>query len=171
MTTARGSVAAGGGQTSGMAARIEVVPGTAENWRACAALRPAPGQQDFVSPVTYSLCVCAYGDVWTPWAVTRDGTVVGCAMTGTDDDGSRWIGGLLVDAAVQRTGIARAAVTLLRDRLAAEPGCPNVALRYTPHNAAARALCASLGFRGTGETEDDGAELVDRWTPDGQRSA
>ena len=154
-----------------MDSRIDVVPVTAENWRACAALRPAPGQEDFVSPVTYSLCLCAYGDVWTPWAVTRGGSVVAFAMTGADDDGSRWIGGLLVDAAVQRAGIARAAVALLRDRLATGPGCPNVALSYTPDNTAARALYASLGFRETGETEDDGAEVVARWTPDGQRSA
>jgi diamine N-acetyltransferase len=149
-----------------MDAAIDVVPVTAENWRACAALRPAPGQEDFVSPVTYYLCLCAYGDVWTPWAVTRDGAVVGFAMTGRDDDGSRWIGGLLVDAALQRVGIARAAVALLRDRLAAEPGCPNVALSYAAANTAARALYVSLGFRETGETEDDGAEVVARWTPD-----
>lgn len=82
-----------------------------------------------------------------------------------DDDGSHWIGGLFVDAAVQRSGIARAAVTLLRDRLAAEPGCPTVVLSYPPGNAAARQLAASFGFAETGETEDDGAEVVARWTP------
>jgi diamine N-acetyltransferase len=144
---------------------IDVVPVTAANWRACAALRPAPGQEEFVSPVTYSLCLCAYGDVWTPWAITRGGDVVGFAMTGADDDGSRWIGGLLVDAAVQRSGIARAAVAVLRDRLAAEPGCPNVALSYPPGNAAARPLSAARGCAATGAPEDDGAEVVARWTP------
>jgi len=145
--------------------RIDVVPVTAANWRDCAALRPGPGQEEFVSPVAYSLCVCSYGDVWTPWAITRAGRVVGFAMTGVDDDGSRWIGGLLVDAAVQRSGVARAAVTLLRDRLAAEPGCINVGLSYSADNVAARSLYASLGFRETGETEDDGAEVVARWMP------
>jgi diamine N-acetyltransferase len=144
---------------------IDVVPVTADTWRDCAALRPGRGQEELVSPVTHSLCVCAYGDVWTPWAITGAGRVVGFAMTGVDDDGSRWIGGLLVDAAVQRRGVARAAVTLLRDRLAAEPGCPNVGLSYTAANVAARALYASLGFRETGETEDDGAEVVARWVP------
>lgn len=144
---------------------IDVVPVTAANWRACAALRPAPGQEEFVSPVTYSLCLCSYGEVWTPWAITRDDAVVGFVMTGVDDDGSRWMGGLLVDAAHQRSGIGRGAVTLLRDRLAAEPGCPDVALSYTAENTAARALYATLGFRETGETEDDGTEVVARWTP------
>jgi diamine N-acetyltransferase len=57
---------------------------------------------------------------------------------------------------------------MLRDRLAAEPGCPNVGLSYTADNVAARALYASLGFRETGETADDGAEVVARWVS-GQR--
>jgi diamine N-acetyltransferase len=145
---------------------IDIVPVTAANWRACAALRRAPGQEEFVSRVTYSLCLCTYGEVWTPWAITRGDAVVGFVMTGVDDDGSRWMGGLLVDAGAQRSGIGRAAVTLLRDRLAAEPGCPNVALSYSRDNTAARALYASLGFRETGETEDDGVEIVARWTPE-----
>jgi len=32
-------------------------------------------------------------------------------MRGVDDDASRWIGGLVIDAAHQRHGVARAAVT------------------------------------------------------------
>jgi RimJ/RimL family protein N-acetyltransferase len=77
--------------------------------------------------------------------------------------GSRWIGGLLVDAADQRTGVGRATVRALMDRFAAEPDCPNVALSYAPDNIAARRLYRALGFGETGETE--GTELVARWTP------
>ena len=39
--------------------------------------------------------------------------------------------------------------------------CPNVALSYSSDNTGARALYASLGFRQTGEMEDD--EVVARW--------
>ena len=141
---------------------IDFEPVTSANWRDCAALTVAPQQRDFVSPVAYSLCLCAYGDVWHPLAATRDGEVVGFVMWGADDDGSRWIGGLVVDARRQRQGIGGEIVRRLRERLIAEPGCPNVALSYTPENEDAGRLYRSLGFAETGETEDD--EIVARWT-------
>ncbi len=143
---------------------VDLEPVTAQNWRACAALTVHPEQRRFVSEVTFYLCLCHYGDVWHPLAVVRDGAVVGFAMWGIDDDGSRWIGGLVVDAAHQRQGIGRAAVCALRERLIAEPGCPNVALSYEPENTVARELYRDLGFRETGETE--GTELIARWCPD-----
>lgn len=144
---------------------IRLEPVTAENWRDCARLQVRPEQADFVMPVTYYLCLCAYGDAWQPLAISRAGQVVGFVMCGRDEDRSAWIGGLVIDAAAQGSGVARSAVRQLRDRLAAEPDCRNVALSYSPENTAARALYFALGFRETGETEDDGAELVARWTP------
>ncbi len=134
---------------------VALVPVTADNWRACAALRVHPDQQGFVNPVTYYLCLCHYGKVWQPLAVTRDGEVRGFVMWGVDDDRRGCFGGLFVDASAQRTGLARAAVTELVARFAAEPGCPNAALSYHPDNTAARRLYASLGFTETGETDDD----------------
>ncbi|GAA0813203.1 GNAT family N-acetyltransferase [Spirilliplanes yamanashiensis] len=139
---------------------VDLVPVTAANWRACAALRVRPDQERFVSPVTYYLCLCHYGDVWHPLAITRDGVVAGFVMWGVDDDRSRWIGGLVVDAAHQRAGLGRAAVERLVERFAAEPDCPGAALSYQPANTGARALYASLGFAETGEVEDD--EVVAR---------
>ena len=142
---------------------IALEPVTADNWRACAALKVHPSQQRFVNDVTYYLCLCTYGDVWQPLAVTRDGEVAGFVMWGVDDDRSRWIGGLVVDAAHQRQGIGHEVVRQLRERLIAEPDCPNVALSYAPDNTAARHLYRTLGFHETGETE--GTELVARWQP------
>ena len=139
---------------------ISLEPVTADNWRDCAALAVHPAQQRFVNPVTHYLCVCAYGTTWQPLAVVRSGAVVGFVMWGVDDDRSRWIGGLTVDAAAQRTGVARAAVGLLLDRFAADPECPAAALSYHPDNVAARTLYAALGFVETGEREDD--EVVAR---------
>jgi diamine N-acetyltransferase len=144
------------------AVRVALEPVTEANWRACAELTVRPEQADFVAPVTYYLCMCAYGTTWHPLAVVRDGTVVGFCIWGVDDDGSRWIGGLVIDAGVQRSGIGRAAVTALIERFEAEPACTGVALSYSPDNTAARDLYASLGFSETGETEDDGAEVVAR---------
>lgn len=142
---------------------IRLEPVTAGNWRDCAALTVHPGQRDFVADVTYYLCMCHYGDTWNPLAVVRGEEVVGFVIWGVDDDGSRWIGGLVVDAAHQRQGIGRETVRQLRERLIAEPGTPNVALSYQTANTAARDLYLSLGFVETGEVEDD--EVVARWAP------
>ncbi|BCY06418.1 N-acetyltransferase [Actinoplanes sp. L3-i22] len=142
---------------------IRLEPVTAGNWRDCAALTVHEEQRRFVADVTYYLCMCTYGDTWQPLAAYRGDTVAGFAIWGVDDDGSRWIGGLVVDAKHQRQGVGRELVRQLRERLIAEPGTPNVALSYQPANVGARALYLSMGFAETGETEDD--EVIARWTP------
>ncbi|MFF5082580.1 GNAT family N-acetyltransferase [Actinoplanes sp. NPDC000266] len=142
---------------------VELTPVTAGNWRDCATLTVHPDQQRFVNAVTYYLCLCNYGNLWNPLAITRDGEVVGFAMWAKDDDGSAWIGGLVIGSQHQRQGIGHAAVRKLREQLIAEPGTPNVALSYEADNTAARHLYRTLGFHETGETED--TELVARWTP------
>ncbi|MEU4216189.1 GNAT family N-acetyltransferase [Actinoplanes sp. NPDC026623] len=140
---------------------ISLEPVTKDNWRACVALTVRPDRRDFVNDVAHYLCLCQYGGLWQPLAVVLEGEVAGFCMWAVDDDRSRWIGGVVVDASRQRSGVGRAAVIALRDRLAAEPDCPNVALSYVPENTAARALYASLGFVETGEMDDD--EIVARW--------
>jgi diamine N-acetyltransferase len=141
---------------------VRLEPVTEDNWRSCAALAVRPDQADYVAAVTYYLCLCAYGSSWQPLAIVRGDVVVGFCMWAVDDDGSRWVGGLVVDAAVQRTGVARAALTALIERFEAQPGCTGVGLSYSPENIEARRLYAALGFVETGETEDDGAEVVAR---------
>jgi diamine N-acetyltransferase len=141
---------------------VDLDPVTKDNWRALTKLKVHPEQQEFVSDVTFYLAMCAYGGLWHPLAVVHEGQVVGFCMWAVDEDRSRWIGGVVVDADRQRQGIGRALVTALRDRLAAEPGIPNVALSYRPDNTAARTLYLDLGFAETGETEGD--EVVARWT-------
>ena len=80
-------------------AEVRLVEVDAGNWRACAAVHPNEDQRRWVADVTYYLCLCFYGDTWHPLAIEADGTVVGFLMWGVDDDASRWIGGLVVDAA------------------------------------------------------------------------
>ncbi|BCJ45153.1 spermidine acetyltransferase [Actinoplanes ianthinogenes] len=140
---------------------LRLVPVTAGNWRDCAELTVHEDQKRFVADVTYYLCMCHYGDTWQPLAAVRGDEVVGFAIWGVDDDRSRWIGGVVVDAKHQRQGIGRELVRQLRERLIAEPGTPNVALSYQPENTAARSLYLALGFVETGETEGD--EIVARW--------
>jgi diamine N-acetyltransferase len=141
---------------------VRLLPVGAENWRDCAALRVTDEQRRWVADVTYYLSLCAYGRSWHPLAIEADEQVAGFVIWGVDDDASRWIGGLVIDAGHQRRGIAKQALVALIRVLIAQEGCTEVALSYGPDNVVARSLYAALGFVETGETADDGAELVAR---------
>jgi diamine N-acetyltransferase len=135
---------------------VTLVPVDAGNWRAVADLEVAADQASYVAPVTRYLAMCAYDDgPWEPLAVVADGDAVGFVMKGTDpEDGSLWIGGLLVAEAHQGHGYGRAAVLSLVEEARAG-GSSSVALSYEPENTRARDLYARLGFRETGEQEGD----------------
>ena len=140
---------------------VELVEVSVANWRAVADVAPRRDQERFVAPVTRYLCLGHYEQVWRSLAVVLDGAVVGHIMWAIDDaDKSRWIGGVVIDAAAQGRGIGRAALVAMIDRLRADPECREVALSYEPDNHVARKLYADLGFLETGEMEDD--EIVAR---------
>lgn len=140
---------------------VTLAPVDATTWRDVAALTVAPDQERFVAAPTHYLCLCAYGDVWHPLAVRRAGEVVGFLMWGIDDeDGSCWLGGVLVDARHQGRGLGRASVAAALELLADRGAAAGFALSYQPENARARALYGSLGFVETGEVSDD--EVVAR---------
>jgi len=139
---------------------VSLSPITPENWRACAGLEVGGSQQEFVAPVTYYLSLCAYdGGPWSPLAVQVKGEVVGFVMWAIDDEeGSFWIGGLVIDRRHQRRGYGRSVVEQLVGR--AERERRQVALSYEAENVAARSLYRELGFVETGETVD--GEIVAR---------
>lgn len=140
---------------------VSLTPVDASSWRAVAAVEPRRDQAQWVAPVTRYLCLCLYDGVWQPLAVRAGDDVVGFVMWALDEDeGSHWIGGLVVDAAHQERGIGRATVTALLRMFEGLDGHREAALSYEPGNTAARRLYASLGFVETGE-ESDG-ELVAR---------
>lgn len=140
---------------------VALGPVDASSWRAVAAVEPRPDQAQWVAPVTRYLCLCLYDGVWQPLAVRAGDDVVGFVMWALDEDeGSHWIGGLVVDAAHQGRGIGRATVTALLRMFEGLEGHREAALSYEPGNTAARRLYASLGFVETGE-ESEG-ELVAR---------
>ncbi len=140
---------------------VDLRPVDASSWRAVAAVEPRPDQAQWVAPVTRYLCLCLYDGVWQPLAVRVDDEVVGFVMWALDvDEGSHWVGGLVVDAARQGRGVGRATVLALLRMFGELDGHREAALSYDPENTAARRLYSSLGFVESGEVSE--GELVAR---------
>ncbi|MEU7570772.1 MULTISPECIES: GNAT family N-acetyltransferase [unclassified Micromonospora] len=145
------------GERDRLGRRVTLRPVDDDNWRPVADVAPRDDQRAFVAALAARyLLLSTHSEVWNSLAVYADDTVVGHVMWGVDDDGSRWIGGMVIDAAEQGRGLGRATVRTLADWLA-EAGRP-IRLSYHPDNTAAAGLYTALGFRPTGAMEDD--ELV-----------
>ncbi len=128
----------------------------AHNWLAVARLEVKEEQREFVSPVTYYLCLCHYGAKWRPLAIYEGDEVVGFVMWSVDtSDNSGWVGGLIIDGQHQNRGLARAAIEMLLADFRDRHGCVSAALSYAPAHVRARTLYALLGFEVTGEFQDD----------------
>ena len=149
---------------SGDGHRLTLAPVDAGTWRAVAALEVTEAQRAYVAEPAHYLALCAYGGLWHPLAVRLGDEVVGFLMWAVDpDDGSCWLGGLLVDQQHQRRGHGRRAIEAALAMLSDEGGHRRFALSYLPDNPARR-LYLALGFEETGETEGD--EVVARMTVD-----
>ncbi len=140
---------------------VTIEPVGPSTWRDVADLDVHASQRAFVAEPSRYLALCCYGDDWSPLAVRADDRIVGFLMWAVDpDDGSCWLGGILVDRRHQRRGIGRLATRRAIERLHAAHGCRAFALSYLPENVAARRTYAALGFVETGELEGD--EMVAR---------
>ncbi|MEU7770185.1 GNAT family N-acetyltransferase [Micromonospora taraxaci] len=144
--------------------RVTLRPVDDDNWRAVADVAPHDAQRRFVAALgARYLLLSTRSEVWNSLAVYADETVVGHVMWGVDDDGSHWIGGMLIDAAEQNRGVGRATVRTLADWLSTREGNPPVRLSYHPDNTPAAALYESLGFHPTGAVDDE--ELITELRP------
>jgi diamine N-acetyltransferase len=139
---------------------VQLVEVDASNWREVAAVKPMAGQEAFVAATTYYLCLAHYGGEWSPLAIVSDESVVGHLMWAVDEeDGSTWLGGVVINSAAQNQGVGRAAVLSFIDRFSSGSRV-DLALSYAPDNTVARHLYSELGFIETGEMEED--EIVAR---------
>jgi diamine N-acetyltransferase len=145
--------------------RVTLRPVDDGNWRAVADIAPLDSQRGFVPALAARyLLLSMREDVWTSLAVHADDTVVGHVMWGVDEDGSHWLGGMLIDAAEQGKGLGRAVLATITTWLAAQQECRVIRLSYHPANTAAKQLYESAGFRPTGTVEGD--EVVAEASPD-----
>lgn len=159
-----GAAAIGLGLTDRQGRAITLTP-VGDDWRAVADVAPRDDQRAWVPPTAARyLLLSMLEDDWTSLAIRADGRVVGHVMWGRDEEG-HWIGGLVVDAPEQGQGVGRAATDTLARWLEATPGHPPTLLTVHPDNPATR-LYASLGFRPTGEFDDDEAVLARTATDD-----
>ena len=131
-----------------------------DNWREVARLEVEESQREFVAELSYYLALCSYGELWQPLAVYLDEQIIGFLMWAVDtDDGSCWLGGILIDKKYQRKGYGRQAIQMAIKMLLEGHGYQNFALSYSPDNPA-KHLYHELGFIETDEWEDD--EVVAR---------
>ncbi|WP_434975625.1 GNAT family N-acetyltransferase [Streptomyces mesophilus] len=139
---------------------------TADNWRTVADIAPLDSQRAFAPGLAARyLLLSLLEDVWHSLAIHADDKAVGHVMWARDEDGSHWIGGLLIDAREQGKGLARTTMRTLLPWLAAQPGHFTTRLSYAPQNIAAARLYTSLGFTPTGAEED--GEVVVALSPPG----
>ena len=130
-----------------------------ENWRQVADIAPRDEQREFAPALAARyLLLSTLESNWNSLAVYAEEHVVGHVMWGVDDDDSHWIGGVLIDAAHQGTGIGSAAMHLLIRWLAERPECDVIRLSYHPNNTVAARLYEHLGFGPNGDF--DGDEIV-----------
>ena len=133
-----------------------------DDWLAVADVAPRDDQREFVPALAARYMLAnTRGGPWTSMGIYADELVVGHVMWGRDDDGSLWLGGLVIDALEQRSGIGRAAVELLTAWFATQPNSTVARLSYDPSNVTAAGLYESLGFTPNGEWVD-GEMVVER---------
>jgi diamine N-acetyltransferase len=144
--------------------QVVLQPVTHDNWRGVAKLEVAESQRKFVAEPSYYLALCSYGGLWQPLAIYLSKQVIGFMMWALDtDDGSCWLGGILIDQKYQRRGYGRQAIQAAIKLLSEGHGFQNFALSYSPDNTA-KHLYHKLGFKETGEWEDD--EVIARLSLD-----
>ncbi|MDX2548272.1 GNAT family N-acetyltransferase [Streptomyces sp. WI04-05B] len=130
---------------------------TEDNWRDVADVAPTDEQRRYVAALAARyLLLSQRGKVWTSLGVRAGDDVVGHVMWAYDDeDGTHWIGGMVVSASEQGKGMGRATLGAVVERLSALPECREIRLSYHPDNTSAGRLYTSFGFQPTGDFEDE----------------
>lgn len=146
--------------TSENKTQMTLCPVDRDNWREVAKLEVNEAQRKFVTEPSYYLALCNYGGLWQPLAIYLGEQVIGFMMWAMDsDDGSCWLGGILIDKIYQRQGYGRRAIKAAIRMLSEQHNYRHFALSYSPDNPA-KLLYHKLGFTETDEWEDD--EVVAR---------
>jgi diamine N-acetyltransferase len=130
---------------------------TEKNFRKVINLKVAPGQEKFVAANLYSIAQAwlYYGEA-RPMVIMNDDEPVGFLMIDWDvEERTAGIWRFMIAAEHQRKGFGRAALLTALDMIKEANQFDLVHLSYVPGNTAARDLYYSVGFRESGEIDDD----------------
>jgi diamine N-acetyltransferase len=132
-------------------------PLTRDNLWAVVELKRLPGQEAFVADNIDSIANASVEPTWVPLAVYAGEALVGFVMYGQypPDTGAWWVIRLMIDRAQQGNGYGRAAMEAVIAMMIERVGCAEIVTSFNPANEVAARLYTSLGFRPTGEIEDD----------------
>lgn len=143
---------------------IELREITKENYEECLNLHIAESQKGFVSSTAYSLAQAwIYYDTAFPLAVYADNTMIGFIMLGFyEAKGHYTLWKFLIDEKYQNKGYGKKALRLGIAYLVNRFQVKEVYTAYYRTNHIARNLYASIGFRETGEIEENqiGMKLI-----------
>lgn len=143
---------------------VSLRPITADNFMEAFRLKLRSDQEKFVSHPIRSLAQAyVYRDQCQPFGIYDGDRMVGYVMVIYDYDIPEYdIWHMMIDDSQQGKGFGRAAMQLALDYIAKKPfGDSNrVALTCSKENPIALRLYQSLGFRLTGNEDDDEVELA-----------
>lgn len=135
--------------------QIILRPITRENLEECCHLRVAPEQVEFVESNVGSIAEAYVTPEFHPLAIYDGEQMVGFTMYGEEPIGRWWVIRLMVDPRFQGRGYGRAAMLALFDLMRERHGCDEITTSVVPGNSIAEGLYESLGFRATGEIDED----------------
>lgn len=121
---------------------------TIDNWKACASLAVAPGQEHFVPGNLYSIAESQFYEHAKSRAIyNAQDQLVGYALFGHDIFTNKWkIFRIMIDQAYQGHGYGESAMHEMIRQIAAEPNGNEILICYQNDNQVARRLYAKLGF-------------------------
>ncbi|MBN2389755.1 MAG: GNAT family N-acetyltransferase [Anaerolineae bacterium] len=141
---------------------IRLVDVNKDNWQECIQLPTANDHARFVAPNVYSIAEAQfYPNTVTACCIYAGDAMVGFAMYGPDEDDAALfaIDRLMIAEGHRGKGYGKAALLTILEE-AKRRGFSRIQLSTNPENVKAITLYESVGFRVTGEMDDDEAVYV-----------
>jgi diamine N-acetyltransferase len=136
-----------------------------DNWRATLHLAVHPDQQRFIAdyvPIAAIALAKAFirpgGLVWEPYAIYAESDMVGLIELAYEPNSPAryWVYHFFIDHTQQGKGYGKAALQRFIALVTKQhPYCEQIKLTVHPENRRAQSVYTSVGFRPTGEEQDD----------------